>query len=267
MKPSDLKLVVKEKYGEIANQSYLQNKTSCCGASSNCCDTTYTIFADDYSELQGYNADADLALGCGIPTAYTSIKGGNWVLDLGSGAGNDCFVARSFVGDSGKVVGIDFTPQMVEKARKNVQKLGFTNVEFIEGDIEEMPLAENQFDIVISNCVLNLVPNKQKAFSEIHRVLKPNGSFAISDVVLIGNLPEKLLNDAVMYAGCVSGALEKSEYLQIVSDTGFKNIEVKKEKRIEIPDEILKNYLTDNELETFKNGTKGIFSITVTANK
>lgn len=267
MKPSDLKLVVKEKYGEIANQSTQQNKTSCCGAGSSCCDATYTIFADDYTSLEGYNADADLALGCGTPTAHTSIKEGSWVLDLGSGAGNDCFVARSLVGESGKIVGIDFTTQMVEKARQNVQKLGFTNVEFIEGDIEEMPLNNNQFDFVISNCVLNLVPNKTKAFGEIYRVLKSNGSFAISDVVLIGNLPEKLLNDATMYAGCVSGALEKSEYLQIVKDAGFKNIEVKKEKRISIPDEILNNYLSARELEPFKNGTKGIFSITVTAIK
>lgn len=267
MKAADLKLVVKEKYGEIATQSFTQNQTSCCGAGSSCCDTTYSIFADDYTQLPGYNADADLALGCGIPVSSSLLKSGDWVLDLGSGAGNDCFVARSFVGDSGKVVGLDFTPQMLDKARKNVAKLGFSNVEFVEGDIEEMPLDSNQFDVVVSNCVLNLVPNKQKAFEQIYRVLKSGGKFSISDVVLIGNLPEKLLHDATMYAGCVSGAIEKLVYLDFVKEAGFSDIEVVKEKQIDIPNEILANYMTDSEISSFKGGSAGIFSITVTARK
>lgn len=267
MKPSELKLVVQEKYGEIATQSHLQNKTSCCGAGESCCDTTYSIFADDYSALEGYNADADLALGCGIPTAQTSLKEGDAVLDLGSGAGNDCFVARSIVGEKGRVVGLDFTPQMVAKARENVKKMGFTNVQFVEGDIEEMPLESNQFDYVISNCVLNLVPDKKRAFNQIYRVLKTGGAFSISDVVLVGHLPEKLMNDATMYAGCVSGAIDKSEYLQQITDAGFKSIQIKKEKQIEIPTEILANYLSSNEIATYKNGGNGIFSITVSAEK
>lgn len=267
MKPADLKLVVKEKYGEIANQSITQNKTSCCGSGSSCCDSTYSIFADDYTHLKGYNSDADLALGCGIPTAFTTIKEGDSVLDLGSGAGNDCFVARSLVGEKGKVVGLDFTPQMLEKARANSKKLGFTNIEFVEGDIEEMPLQSNQFDVVISNCVLNLVPNKKAAFEQIYRVLKPNGAFSISDVVLVGQLPDKLLHDATMYAGCVSGAVEKEEYLNFIKNAGFTNIEVKKEKPIVIPTEILAHYLTESEITLYKGGKSGIFSITVTAKK
>lgn len=267
MKPFDLKLVVKEKYGEIANQSYAQNITSCCGAGESCCDATYSIFADDYSQLPGYTAEADLALGCGIPVSSTLLKEGDVVLDLGSGAGNDCFVARSYVGETGKVVGLDFTPQMLEKARKNLAKLGFTNVEFVEGDIEEMPLSSDLFDVVVSNCVLNLVPNKKRAFEQIFRVLKSGGSFSISDVVLVGSLPEKLLHDATMYAGCVSGAVEKADYLNFVKEAGFSAIEVKKEKQIDIPNDILANYLSDSEIEQYKSGGAGIFSITVTARK
>ena len=267
MKPSDLKLVVKEKYGQIAQQSIKQNATSCCGAGSSCSDGTYSIFAEDYTKLAGYNGDADLALGCGIPTAFTTIKAGDTVLDLGSGAGNDCFVARSFVGENGKVVGLDFTPQMLAKARANAEKLGFTNIEFVEGDIEDMPLESNQFDVVISNCVLNLVPNKKAAFEQIYRVLKTNGIFSISDVVLVGQLPEKLLNDATMYAGCVSGAVTKTEYLNFIKSAGFSDIEIRKEKQINIPNDILGNYLTSAEIAHYKGGKAGIFSITVTAKK
>jgi len=263
----DLKAIVKEKYSEIAKQSKTQNETSCCG-STGCCDSVdYTIFSDDYSNLKGYNADADLGLGCGIPTEFAQINPGDHVLDLGSGAGNDCFVARSIVGETGKVTGIDFTEAMIEKARLNNEKLGYTNVEFVQGDIEEMPLPDNTFDVVISNCVLNLVPDKEKAFKEIYRVLKPGGYFCVSDVVISGNLPEKIKADAEMYAGCVSGALLKQDYLNIIKETTFTEIEIKKEKEVEIPNTILLNYISLDELRTFKKEKTGIYSITVKAKK
>jgi arsenite methyltransferase len=262
----NLKEIVKEKYGEIANQDKATNETSCCGVGG-CATVDYTIFSEDYSQLKGYNADADLGLGCGIPTAFAQISEGQIVLDLGSGAGNDCFVAREIVGEKGKVIGVDFTDNMIEKARENADKLGFNNVEFRKGDIEQMPVGGNSIDVVISNCVLNLVPNKQKAFSETYRVLKPGGHFSVSDVVLKGNLPEKLKNDAEMYAGCVSGAIQMDEYLNIILETGFTGLEVKKEKMIMLPDEILEQYLNGNEIEKYKSGAFGIFSITVYGQK
>lgn len=267
MNAEDLKLIVKEKYGEIATQSKEYNQSSCCGSTCGCGDSTYTIMSDDYSKLEGYNPDADLGLGCGLPTQYAGINEGDSVLDLGSGAGNDCFVARAIVGEKGKVTGLDFTESMLAKANDNVKKLGYTNVEFVKGDIEEMPLAANTFDVVVSNCVLNLVPDKDKAFSEIMRVLKSGGHFCVSDVVLKGNLPEKLQKDAEMYAGCVSGAIEMDNYLAIISKYGFKRTIVHKQKEIAIPDEILHKYLSNEELKSFKSGETGIFSITVSAYK
>ncbi len=267
MKAKDLKLIVQEKYGEIAKQSIIQNQSSCCGSSSCCDDMDYTIFSDDYSKLQGYNSDADLGLGCGLPTEFAAIEKGNHVLDLGSGAGNDCFVARTLVGEEGKVIGLDFTDAMLQKARLNLEKTDFKNIEFILGDIENIPLHDNSFDIVISNCVLNLIPDKRKAFSEIHRVLKQQGHFCISDVVLRGTLPKKLEEAAEMYAGCVSGALQIEEYLKIIQHQGFTQIEIRKQKEIEIPNSILLNYISLEELRTFKREKAGIYSITVTAFK
>lgn len=267
MKTDDLKLIVQDTYGKIALQSKQQNQSSCCG-STGCCDNMdYSIFSDDYAKIDGYNPDADLGLGCGIPTSYAGIQKGDSVLDLGSGAGNDCFVARTIVGPEGTVTGLDFTDAMLEKAKNNLSKTAFRNIEFVKGDIEQMPLNESTFNVVISNCVLNLVPNKQKAFSEIYRVLKLGGHFCISDVVLEGTLPDKLCEAAEMYAGCVSGAVQKSEYLDIISKTGFKNIEIKSEKRIEIPDTILLSYLNSAELHDFKLKNVGIYSITVNAEK
>ena len=263
----NLKDIVKEKYGEIANQSKQQNESSCCGVGGCCSGVDYTIFSENYTNLDGYVADADLGLGCGIPTEFALIKKGDTVIDLGSGAGNDCFVARALVGEKGKIIGIDFTTEMIEKARINAEKLNFNNVEFRFGDIEKMPVTANKADVVISNCVLNLVPNKSKAFSEIYRVLKPEGHFSISDVVIQGKLPENLAKAAEMYAGCVSGAIQKNEYLEIIQNTGFKNIQVVKDKLITVPDEILLKYLSTNELADFKKSNIGIFSITVYAEK
>lgn len=263
----DIKQIIKGKYGEIAKQSKQQNEISCCGATSCCSEVDYSIFSESYEKLEGYNPDADLGLGCGLPTEYAGILPGNCVLDLGSGAGNDCFVARALVGEDGYVAGIDFTEAMVDKARENARKLGFTNVDFIQGDIENIPVKWGVVDVVISNCVLNLVPDKHKAFSEIYRVLKQGGHFCISDVVLQGELPSGLKEDATLYAGCVSGALLREEYLGIIEEAGFVKVDVKKEKKITLPDELLSQYLSPVELDTFKNGETGIFSITVTGHK
>jgi ubiquinone/menaquinone biosynthesis C-methylase UbiE len=208
-----------------------------------------------------------LGLGCGIPTQFAAIKTGDHILDLGSGAGNDCFVARAIVGETGKVTGLDFTDAMVTKAIANNQKLGFTNIEFVQGDIEEMPLPDNTFDVIVSNCVLNLVPDKNKAFAQMMRVLKPGGHFCVSDVVIKGELPEALRKDAEMYAGCVSGAIGMDEYLQIIENKGFKNTTVHKQKEISIPADILANYLTPEEIVSFQNGETGIYSITVSGYK
>lgn len=262
----ELKEIVRQKYGEIALQDIATNKASCCGAGG-CSTEVYNIMADDYNELDGYATDADLGLGCGLPTKFAKIKIGDTVVDLGSGAGNDCFVARAEAGETGKVYGIDFTAAMIEKAKINAGKLSFTNVEFRLGDIEDIPLKDNLADVVVSNCVLNLVPNKKAVFAEIRRILKPTGHFSISDIVLVGELPDKIKNVAEMYAGCVAGAIQKNEYLNLIKESGFENINVQKEKPIIIPDDILANYLSADEIEAFKNQEGGIFSVTVYAEK
>lgn len=263
---NELKELVKQKYSEIALQDKATNQSSCCGAGG-CSTEVYNIMSDNYDQLKGYNPDADLGLGCGLPTQFARIKEGDTVIDLGSGAGNDCFVARAETGASGKVIGIDFTPAMIEKARANAEKLGFNNVEFRQGDIEHMPVTANTANVVVSNCVLNLVPNKANVFAEIHRVMKPGGHFSISDVVLVGELPESLRKDAEMYAGCVAGAIQKQEYLRLIKENGFVNVQIQKEKAIVVPDDILSKYLNQQQLQEFKAGNTGIFSITVYAEK
>ena len=262
----EIKEMVKQKYAEIALQNQDTNASSCCG-SGGCSTEVYNIMTDDYDHLEGYNPDADLKLGCGLPTEFAKIEKGNFVVDLGSGAGNDCFVARAETGETGKVVGIDFTPEMIEKARNNADKLGFNNVEFRLGDIENIPLMSNVADVVVSNCVMNLVPNKTKAFAEVQRILKPTGHFSISDIVLVGDLPEKIKNAAEMYAGCVASAIQMEEYLKIIENSGFKNITLQKKKPIIVPDDILKNYLNDEEIQQYKDSTTRIYSITVFAEK
>ncbi|MHA4812183.1 arsenite methyltransferase [Flavitalea flava] len=262
----EIKEMVRQKYSEIALQEKETNETSCCG--SGCCTTeVYNIMSDDYTQLEGYNQDADLGLGCGLPTQFAQIKKGDTVIDLGSGAGNDCFIARAETGDTGKVIGIDFTDAMIEKARQNAEKLNFQNVEFRKGDIEKMPVTDDSADVIVSNCVLNLVPNKDGVFKEIFRTLKPGGHFSISDIVLIGELPGKIKEAAEMYAGCVAGAIQKQNYLDLIEQNGFTGISLQKEKSIVVPDDILSAYLSVEEIEQFKKSGTGIFSITVYAEK
>lgn len=264
--PQALKDLVRTKYAEIALQDKAMNASSCCGAGG-CSTEVYNIMTDDYSTVEGYNPDADLGLGCGLPTEFALIKPGQTVLDLGSGAGNDCFVARAATGPDGRVIGVDFTPEMIAKAKENAHKLDYQNVEFRQGDIEALPLSACMVDVVVSNCVLNLVPNKRQALSEVLRVLKPGGHFSISDVVLVGELPAQLQGAAEMYAGCVSGALQEEEYLGIIRELGFEEITVQKRKPIIIPDDILVNYLNAEELAAYKASGTGIFSVTVFAKK
>ncbi len=258
-----IKETVRQKYTDIA----LQDKeiASCCSSGS-CTPEVYNMMSENYNHLDGYNPDADLGLGCGLPTQFAKIKKGDTVIDLGSGAGNDCFVARAETGEAGKVIGIDFTPEMIKKARINAEKKGFKNVQFRQGDIEKIPVTAATADVIVSNCVLNLVPNKKAVFKEIYRVLKPGGHFCISDVVLTGELPDKLKEAAEMYAGCVSGASKKNQYIVDIYSAGFLQVIIEKENRIVIPDEILSNYLETDELENFKKENP-ILSITVTGVK
>lgn len=258
MNPSELKLIVQEKYGKIASPD--EYASGSCGCTSGCCSTEgISTFNESYDHLDGYVPDADLSLGCGVPVDYANIRPGDHVLDLGSGAGNDCFVARSLTGNKGHVTGLDFTEPMIRKAEENRKKLGYNNIEFIRGDIEEMPLQDNSYDVVLSNCVLNLVPDKQKAFSEIFRVLKCSGHFCVSDVVVKGTISESARSDAELYAGCVSGASTMDEYLGFIRHSGFSDITIHKEKRIRVPDVVLNS---DEEHQG-----NGVYSITVSARK
>ncbi len=266
MNEAQIKEMVKQKYSEIALQEKEANASSCCGAGS-CSTEVYNIMSDDYTTMEGYNPDADLGLGCGLPTQFAKIKKGDTVIDLGSGAGNDCFIARVETGETGKVIGIDFTPTMIDKARANAEKLGMNNVEFRLGDIENMPVTSEIADVVVSNCVLNLVPNKKAVFQDIFRVLKTGGHFSISDIVLTGELPEKIKSAAEMYAGCVASAIDKKEYLGYIKEAGFDNIILQKEKAIIVPDDILKDYLNEEEIAKYKSTPTVIYSITVYAEK
>lgn len=272
-----IKSAVREKYGQIAKakgrtsccgmESEPQTKSSCCGDSNHEPGFSYSFIGEDYTRLPGYIADADLGLGCGLPTQLARIKEGDTVLDLGSGAGNDAFVARRAIGEKGRVIGVDMTPEMVEKARANNRKQGFANVEFRLGEIETLPVEAATVDVVVSNCVLNLVPDKAKAFKEMFRVLKPGGHFNVSDIVLNGDLPEKLRSEAELYVGCVAGAVEKEEYLGFITQAGFTGVKVQKERRVEVPREVLLKYLSDPEINELEQKGAGIYSVTVWGEK
>ena len=227
------KEAVRERYANIAAGNPLPIAASCCGTSG------LTSFVEDgYERIEGYAREADLSLGCGLPTAHAAIAPGETLVDLGSGAGNDAFIAARAVGPAGRVIGVDMTPEMIAKAQANAAKLGAANVEFRLGEIEALPIDSGTIDVVISNCVLNLVPNKRKAFAEIHRILKPSGRFSVSDVVLDGELPESVRRSAELWAGCVAGALPKSEYLAIAREAGF-DLVVEKERPIDVPSDVV----------------------------
>lgn len=261
----NIKNLVKEKYGEIARER--KSKESCCSCGCAPEGTGSSAVKDEYNGVTGYVAEADLDLGCGLPTEYAGINPGDTVVDLGSGAGNDVFIARAIVGEKGAVIGVDMTQEMINRAEANRKKLGYENVEFRLGDIEALPVDDDTADVVISNCVLNLVPDKKKAFAEIYRVLKPGAHFCVSDITLKGKLPDALRKSAEMYVGCVAGAVDTNDYLEIIQNAGFSNVDVKKSKQIHIPAGVLRNYLSAEESETFRQRGAGIFSVTVTGTK
>ncbi len=268
MQNSDqIKRKVREHYGAIVESSS-SSSSGCCGSSDGSagCGCGEVTFAEEYSTLEGYFQDADLKLGCGLPTKFAQIKSGDTVLDLGSGAGNDCFVARSVVGQEGKVIGVDMTEKMIIKARENVSKLGFENIEFRLGEIESLPIESDSIDVVVSNCVLNLVPDKLQAFQETFRVLKNGGHFSISDIVIEGDVPEDLRNDIAAYAACVSGAVEKSKYLELIKTTGFKNVIIQQETETKLPEGYIEKYFSKYGATDDKKMPR-ILSITVFGEK
>lgn len=264
----DMKELVKQRYNDLA----LLDKASigcCCNPMAPAIPSkkVFTMMSEDYSQLKGYESDADLGVGCGLPTKYARIQKGDTVVDLGSGAGNDCFIAREETGETGRVIGIDFAPQMLAKARNNATKRGFTNIVFLEGDIEEMPLSDCTANVIVSNCVLNLLPQKNKIFKEIYRVLKPGGHFCISDVVLNGTFPKEFTDNAAMYAGCIASAIQREDYLNEIEKANFTDIKVERTKTITIPDEVLQEHLDKSTIEKYKAGNVGIYSITVTGKR
>lgn len=260
----NIKEEVKKNYTTVIKQN--QNG---CGCGPSCCEQNQEIsfLNESYNNIKEYEKIADFGLGCGLPTEIAEIKNGDTVLDLGSGAGNDVFIASKRIGEKGKVIGVDFTEAMIEKANENKQKLNIKNVEFVLGEIENLPIQDETINVVISNCVMNLVPDKTKAFKEIYRVLKYNGHFSISDVVLNGNLPQGILNAAEMYSACVSGALDKNDYLNVIKNTGFVEIELVKEHEITLPDDLLLQFIDNKELIKYKEKQSAILSITIKGKK
>ncbi len=260
----EIKRAVKDEYSRRVKKFNEKKNSSC----STCMpEKDFTIVGDEYSKLEGYNPDADMGQGCGLPTQFAKIRKGDTVLDLGCGAGNDCFIARSVTGEKGRIIGLDMTEAMIEKANQNAAKMGYKNMEFILGEIENIPLPSNTADVVVSNCVLNLVPDKIKAFSEIHRVLKPGGHFSISDMVLVGSLPNELRESIKLYASCVSGAVSKDEYLNIIHEQGFQNVILQKEERVTIPEDQLPEFLSEKEITLLRGTDVKVLSINVYGEK
>lgn len=263
---SQLREMVRKKYAEVAQKPQSGCCTPCCESDAQSADG-FSMIGDAYDGASGYVADADLGLGCGVPVEHARLQPGQTVLDLGSGAGLDAFIARQEVGDSGHVIGVDMTAEMIAKARENAGKSHLDNVEFRLGEIEFLPVLSDSIDVVISNCVLNLVPDKQRAFAEIFRVLKPGGRFCISDVVSSRELPDWVKDIAEAYAGCVSGTIPKGDYLQLIEDAGFGSVEVASERRIDIPAELIDKSLTRQQSEEARDSDLHVLSITVTATK
>lgn len=261
-----LREIVRHKYAEIVTTPGSGSGTSCCETGDKAGEK-FNMVGDAYGAVSGYVADADLGLSCGVPVEHAGLQTGQTVLDLGSGAGLDVFVARSEVGESGHVIGVDMTAEMVAKARENAEQSGFDNVEFRLGEIEHLPVRSNSIDVVISNCVLNLVPDKQRAFIEIYRVLKPGGHFCISDIVSSQALPDWLQGIAEAYAGCVSGAMPRADYLNLIQKTGFSNIRVANERRIEVPAELVSKSLSKEQQKEVADDDLHIMSVTVTAER
>jgi arsenite methyltransferase len=270
----DVRKAVREGYAKVVKQG-----SSCCTPAPSCCGSS--DLAQDISKKIGYTEaelkaapeGANLGLGCGNPVALASLKQGETVLDLGAGAGFDCFLAAGKVGDSGKVIGVDMTPEMIEKARENARKGNYSNVEFRLGEIEHLPAADNSVDAVISNCVINLSPDKKGVFAEAFRVLKPGGRMMISDIVLLKELPAFIKNSIEAYIGCVAGAMLKDEYLKAVSEAGFQDIKIIDETafpaELILSDPTAKEIIKKLEMEPESAGdvAKSVMSIKVSGTK
>jgi len=261
---SSVKDIVKTGYGKIAMQSC----SCCCGGE---CDEISRKIGYTDQHLDEIPSEANLGLGCGNPTAIASIRAGETVLDLGSGAGLDCFLASAEVGPEGRVIGVDMTPNMIEKANRIAKKHGYRNVEFRQGEIEHLPVDDGSVDLIISNCVINLSPDKEQVFRETFRVLQPGGRLFFSDIVLIGELPERIRASVAAYVGCLSGAIQKEEYLRMIGETGFSHVRIIDEKPFPVDcmfnDETAKVLLGDSSYSAEETGqiAGAVSSIMVTA--
>lgn len=254
----EIRALVREKYGAIARK-----EASCCGSSCDGAADGIDMIGNAYQSVEGYVAEADFGLGCGLPTEHAGIKSGDTVLDLGAGAGLDAFVARRLVGEDGRVYGVDMTADMVAKARANTEKLGYRNIEFRLGEIEHMPFERDAIDVVISNCVLNLVPDKARAFAEMFRVLRPGAHFCVSDIVASAPLPDGIRKATALYVGCVAGAEPEARYLAIIEKAGFRDIRIVKSRRIDLPEEALAGNLAKDEIAATRDADLHIKSVTV----
>jgi arsenite methyltransferase len=264
----EIRTLVRERYGAIA-----QTVGSCCAPSSCGCGSAemapdgLDVIGDAYRGVAGRLEEADLNLGCGVPTRHAALRPGETVLDLGSGAGNDVFIARHEVGPEGRVLGVDMTPDMIGRARANAAKLGFDNVEFRLGEIEHLPVEAGSVDVVISNCVLNLVPDKARAFAEMARVLRRGGRFCVSDIVATGELPAGVRAAAGLYVGCVAGAIPEADYLGLLAKVGFEDVRIVEPKPIELPDEALAPHMGLAEIAAFHASGVALKSVTVLGTK
>ena len=260
----EIRTLVRERYGAIA-----QTAGSCCAPSACGCGSAemapdgLDVIGDAYQGVAGRLEEADLHLGCGVPTRHAALRPGETVLDLGSGVGNDVFIARHEVGPEGRVLGVDMTPDMVSRARANAAKLGYGNVEFRLGEIERLPVEAGSVDVVISNCVLNLVPDKARAFAETARVLRPGGRFCVSDIVATGELPAGVRAAAGLYVGCVAGAIPEADYLSLLAEVGFEDVRIVEPKPIELPDEALAPHMGPAQIASFRASGVALKSVTV----
>ena len=257
----EIRAQVREKYGAIVRKA----ASGCCSSSCGCGSGADSVdmIGDAYRSVEGYVAEADLGLGCGVPTEHAGIRPGDTVLDLGAGAGVDAFVARRLVGENGQVYGVDMTPDMVTKARANAEKLEYRNCEFRLGEIEHLPFERDSIDVIISNCVLNLVPDKARAFAEIFRVLRPGAHFCVSDIVASAPLPDGIREAAGLYVGCVAGAEAESRYFDIVTDAGFRDVRVVKSRRIDLPEDMLTGTLAAHDIAAARDADLNVKSVTV----
>jgi SAM-dependent methyltransferase len=248
----EVRTLVRERYGAIVRE------TACCGLN---------VVGDAYAGVAGRLADADLNLGCGVPTRHAALRPGETVLDLGSGAGNDAFIARHEVGAEGRVIGVDMTPDMITKARENARKLGAGNVAFRLGEIEHLPVESGSIDVIVSNCVLNLLPDKAPAFAEMFRVLRPGGRFCVSDIVATGDLPAPVRTAAGLHVGCIAGALPEAAYLALIEAAGFQDIRVAEARPIPLPDDALSPHMGADDIAAFRASGVQLKSVTVLASR